>query len=263
MAIGLEIAVFGAAAASRAAELGASRVELNALGSYYAGGLTPSLEDLQAISHLQIPVRIMIRPRGPPPGEFERDFIYSDEEFWQMEADIHKFKESGLLNQARGDGFVFGILRENAQSHDELSARKPSVDKDRCARLVAAARPFSAVFHRAFDEIASNNYRESNVDTGLEDLAACGFNALLTSGGVGNAIRNLDMLDKIIARAGTLGIEIIVGGGIRKTTVEEISLRLGLKERTEPVYVHSACLLAADAEYPDPDEVTTILARLG
>lgn len=108
MGIGLEIPVFGGNAASRAVELGASRIELNATGSYPDGGLAPSLEDLRRVADIEVPVRIMIRPRGPPSESRVRDFIYSDAEFADMESAIRRFKETGLLNEARGDGFVLG-----------------------------------------------------------------------------------------------------------------------------------------------------------
>ncbi|KAI1446918.1 hypothetical protein F5Y02DRAFT_48715 [Annulohypoxylon stygium] len=270
MGIGLEIPVFGAAAALKAVELGASRIELNAKGSYPDGGLTPSLDDLKHVAQLSIPVRIMIRPRGPLPEKDTRDFIYSDDEFKQMEADIQRFKESGLLSEERGDGFVFGILKEDSPLNDHcwVDEERCWVDKDRCSRLVEAARPFKVVFHRAFDEIVSCDDDGSDIDsryaweTGLNHLAACGFNAILTSGGVGRAADNIAMLDKIITKAEILGIEIIVGGGVRKHNVGELSQRLKLNERGQSIFVHSACLSKTESEDVDADEVTNILSQL-
>ncbi|KAI8958654.1 hypothetical protein F5Y11DRAFT_335594 [Daldinia sp. FL1419] len=253
-----------------AIKLGASRIELNASGSYPDGGLTPSLEDLEHVSPANVPLRVMIRPRGPPSGPQARDFIYSHEEFEQMEASIQRFKGSGLLNEERGDGFVFGILEEPQNAaEDSIRSRKCCVNRDRCSRLVDAARPFKAVFHRAFDEIVSCGDREAATgdlqtwQTGLDDVAACGFNGILTSGGLGNAIHNVAMLDKIITRAGTLGIEIIVGGGVRKHNINQLCDQLKLKERGSSTYVHSACLSKADSEYVDADEVTGIISQLG
>ncbi|KAI1415406.1 hypothetical protein F5Y13DRAFT_157316 [Hypoxylon sp. FL1857] len=271
MGIGLEIPVFGAEAASRAVELGASRIELNAAGSYPDGGLTPSLEDLASVTHINAPVRIMIRPRGPPHEAHARDFIYSNEEFEQMDADIRRFKETGLLNDARGDGFVFGILKETPQLTNEVHGRTNRcwVDKDRCWRLVETARPFKTVFHRAFDEIVSCDDGISDLDerdawsTALDDLVACGFDAILTSGGIGHAASNISMLDKIITRAESLGIEIIVGGGVRKHNVGELSQRLKLSQREQSTFVHSACLSNAKSEHIDADEVAGILSELG
>ncbi|KAI4860549.1 hypothetical protein F4820DRAFT_436523 [Hypoxylon rubiginosum] len=271
MGIGLEIPVFGASAASRAVQLGASRIELNAKGSYPDGGLTPSLEDLKQIALIDIPIRIMIRPRGPLSGSKARDFIYSDEEFEQMEVVIRRFKETGLLNEERGDGFVFGILKEEPLLGNESSThlRRCWVDKDRCNRLVAAARPFKTVFHRAFDEIVSCDNGGQDINerhawkTGLDDLAACGFDAILTSGGLGNAIQNVALLEAIVTRAEHLHIEIIAGGGVRRHNVKEISQSLGLNESKLSAFVHSACLSGVGSEHIDAEEVVAILSQLG
>ncbi|KAI0852284.1 hypothetical protein F5Y00DRAFT_192740 [Daldinia vernicosa] len=270
MTIGFEIPVFGANTASKAIELGASRIELNASGSYSDGGLTPSLEELKGSSHVRVPLRVMIRPRGPPSEPQARDFIYSDAEFEQMEASIQRFRDTGLLDRARGDGLVFGILKESQDAAEAgTSRRKCWVDKERCNRLVKAARPFKAVFHRAFDEIVScGDDAGIAIDDrhawriGLDDLAACGFDAILTSGGLGNAIQNVAMLDRIITRAEVLGIEIIVGGGVRKHNIQQLSQQLKLKERGSTTYVHSACLSSTVSERVDDNEVIGILSYL-
>ncbi|KAI1477611.1 hypothetical protein F4774DRAFT_194387 [Daldinia eschscholtzii] len=269
MAIGLEIPVFGANAAAKAIELGATRIELNASGSYPDGGLTPSLRDLEVVADSKVPIRMMIRPRGPPSEPQARDFVYSDEEFEQMEASIQRFKETGLLEEARGDGFVFGILKESRDATEAgIHGRECWVDKERCKRLVAAARPFKTVFHRAFDEIVSCEESDIAIDDrhawrmALDDLAACGFNGVLTSGGLGNAVRNLAILEQVIARAEALGIEIIVGGGVRKHNIQHLYKQLNLKGRESSIYVHSACLSGTDSEYVDAEEVTGILSQL-
>ncbi|KAI1468542.1 uncharacterized protein F4812DRAFT_372683 [Daldinia caldariorum] len=271
MAIGLEIPVFGASAAAKAIESGATRIELNAAGSYPDGGLTPPLKDLEIVAHSSVPLRVMIRPRAPPSQAQARDFIYSDEEFEEMEASIQRFKATGLLDEERGDGFVFGILEES-QDATEVGThrRKCWIDKERCDRLVAGARPFKTVFHRAFDEVAScDDSGSMTVDdcyawkTALDDLAACGFDGILTSGGLGNAVQNLAILDELITRAEALGIEIIIGGGVRKHNIQLLCQQLKLRERNSSTYVHSACLSSTDSESVDAGEVIGILSHLG
>ncbi|KAI0166916.1 hypothetical protein GGR52DRAFT_80229 [Hypoxylon sp. FL1284] len=269
MVIGLEIPAFGADAASRAAQLGATRIELNAVGSYPDGGLTPSLDDLKGVASVDVPIRLMIRPRGPLPGTQARDFVYSDDEFQQMEASIQKFKETGLLNDERGDGFVFGILEDPSPSDgSDTQPRRCWIDKNRCSRLVAATRPFKTVFHRAFDEIVScdNQGQDSSErhawKAGLDDLKACGFDAILTSGGLGNAVQNVALLESIVTKAEDLGIEIIAGGGIRRHNVKEISQRLRLNERKLSGFVHSACLSGTGTEHIDAEEVVAITSQL-
>ncbi|KAI0150149.1 hypothetical protein GGR57DRAFT_198814 [Xylariaceae sp. FL1272] len=286
--LGLEIPAFGAQAALRAVDLGASRIELNAAGSYPDGGLTPTLEDLEALisSGIQVPLRIMIRPRGPPQrssnsssealGEYNRDFFYNDEEFAAMENSIRDFLSTGVLDEARGDGFVFGILKEEnpgsrssePETRDAVNqSPRCRVDKERCTRLVEISRPFKAIFHRAYDEIVSCDSdlfapTRSSWESGLEDLAACGFDGILTSGGLGKAIDNIEALKKIIRKAETLGIQIIVGGGVRTVNTGELVETLNLRERGTLVYTHSACLHANTIDEINSDEVRGILSQL-
>ncbi|KAI0434768.1 hypothetical protein F5Y09DRAFT_217223 [Xylaria sp. FL1042] len=279
--LGLEIPAFGALAAVSAAALGATRVELNALGSYAEGGLTPSLEDLKrftSTSDERPPVRVMIRPRGPPrfssseaSVKGKRDFHYSDDEFEKMEASIKEFRDSSLLDVNRGDGFVFGILEEgdNKDGDDSTRGQRCWVDKGRCARLVQTAQPFKCVFHRAFDEIVSCDDGISDGptwpawETGLEAVATCGFDGILTSGGLGKAIDNVEMLGKIIQKAQALRIEIIVGGGVRTVNVGQITQKLELRARANSIYLHSACLHGDGSEEINPVEVQGIIAKLG
>ncbi|KAI0422003.1 hypothetical protein F5X98DRAFT_190353 [Xylaria grammica] len=282
LSLGLEIPAFGASAAVGAATLGATRIELNALGSYSEGGLTPSVEDLRrfiSASHQRPPLRIMIRPRGPPTmssssgasGMSERDFIYSNEEFRNMEASISAFKNTGQLDANLGDGFVFGILEEDryGEGEDRARGQRCWVDEERCVRLVQAAQPFKCIFHRAFDEIVScdtplsDRLARPSWETGLEAIAACGFDGILTSGGLGKAIDNVEMLARIIRRAQTLQIEIIIGGGIRTVNVGEITQKLELRTRSKSVYLHSACLRGDGSENIDHEEVQGIVTRLG
>lgn len=300
---GLEVPVFGASAALRVVEVGASRIELNAAGSYPAGGLTPSLDDLERVivAGLNVPLRVMIRPRGPPPPYMSaaaaarsappplsqenalqgRDFIYSDEEIEQMHDDIVKFKASGLLNVARGDGFVFGVLTERLSAtispssyvgDENRNSREPSlacvVDVARCTRLVEAARPFKTVFHRAFDEVVSHDggVRDGtgrrSWEKALDDLEQCGFNGILTSGGLGSAAQNARTLALILDAAAEKDIEIIVGGGVRSKNIPELLKQLRLSKRKQPVLMHSSCLAAGETENVDLLEVEAIVKQL-
>lgn len=301
---GLEVPVFGASAALRVVEVGASRIELNAAGSYPAGGLTPSLDDLERVivAGLNVPLRVMIRPRGPPPPSMSaaaaaagsappslsqgnalqgRDFIYSDEEIEQMHDDIVKFKASGLLNVARGDGFVFGVLTERLSAtispssyvgDENRNSREPSlacvVDVARCTRLVEAARPFKTVFHRAFDEVVSHDggVRDGtgrrSWEKALDDLEQCGFNGILTSGGLGSAAQNARTLALILDAAAEKDIEIIVGGGVRSKNIPELLKQLRLSKRKQPALMHSSCLAAGETENVDLLEVEAIVKQL-
>ncbi|EFY97311.1 hypothetical protein MAA_07328 [Metarhizium robertsii ARSEF 23] len=102
----LEVAVFSGESALKAQSQGASRVELNAPGSYHVGGTTPPIAELKRIAaKVTIPVRIMIRPRGAP-GDGSPDFVYTPKEVAAMAQSIRDFKATGLLNPFRGDGFA-------------------------------------------------------------------------------------------------------------------------------------------------------------
>lgn len=156
----LEVPVFSPHSASLALAQHASRVELNRDGSYPEGGLTPTIADLQSLttSHKdvssppQAAVRVMIRPRGPPPPQSPPapDFLYSEAEFEEMKKAVGDFKASGCINVERGDGFVFGCLKEGKMGGNGGKGSVVVVDIARNTELVELAKPFPAVFHRAF-----------------------------------------------------------------------------------------------------------------
>ncbi|KAH6686396.1 copper homeostasis protein cutC [Plectosphaerella plurivora] len=247
----LEIPVFTAAAALQAQSLGAQRIELNAPGSYPLGGTTPTMADLEAISAVDVPAMIMIRPRGPPKDG--TDFIYSDKEFDTMKASIEEFVESGYLEAGDGDGFVFGVLRKGENGVE--------VDIERNTALVEAAAGHPCTFHRAFDELlvgSGEGSLEADAARAVEDVASCGFTALLTSGGPGKAPENVAALAAVREKArGRL--ELIVGGGVRSGNVARIVGTLGPEEGG--LWAHSSCL-AAGEENLDVAEVGGLLSQL-
>lgn len=266
----LEVAVFSAANALQASKLGARRVELNAPGSYKDGGLTPPVDEfIAASSSIDIPIRIMIRP-VPAPADGP-DFIYTSDQFEAMKKSIVAFKNSGSINPIRGDGFVFGILRHAPRTDVPASGDQEeqpnadfSVDVQRCSELVKLASPLPCVFHRAFDPIASSNV----CDIGLEDLAKCGFDGLLTSGGPGSHASHLKTLDdmaRIIKAHGELGrLQLVVGGGVRASNADQAVARLGT-HKGGSVWVHSACLVSDpdhQGDNVDPEALVDLVACL-
>ncbi|CAP73497.1 uncharacterized protein PODANS_2_8650 [Podospora anserina S mat+] len=229
---GIEVAIFGprdgVAAVKAVGEKlnGKTRLELNRTGSYEQNGLTPStweLEHLNAsLDHAglqDVPVRIMIRPCGAP--KLGPDFVYSDAEFEQMKSDIRKFKESKHMSRERGDGFVFGVLRQSCSVPQMLV-----VDRVRTAELKhLAGDDFKCVFHRAFDLVISTSRDEMWVDD-LEWLKTQGM-AVLTSGGCGNASNNTKALKQVLIETARIGQELIVGGGVRSDTLESLGNGMG------------------------------------
>ncbi|KAM4852067.1 copper homeostasis protein cutC homolog isoform 2-T2 [Thomomys bottae] len=108
----MEVCVDSVESAVNAERGGAGRIEL--CSDLLEGGTTPSMGVLQVVKQcVQIPVFVMIRPRGG-------DFLYSDREIEVMKADIRLAKLYGA------DGLVFGALTEDGH-----------IDKELCMSLLA------------------------------------------------------------------------------------------------------------------------------
>ncbi|KAK1966141.1 CutC family protein [Colletotrichum sublineola] len=248
MPINLEIPVFSPASALHAQALGAQRIELNARGSYPAGGTTPAAVDLEDVTErLTVPVRVMIRPRGKLANDV--DFIYTDDELVAMAADIRALR--GALRAERGDGFVFGVLRRDGEAL--------VVDVERSRELVEAAGGLACSFHRAFDE-AIRSGKGGDVERAVKDLVTCGFEGVLTSGGPGTAAANRAVLEMVVreADAGGSKLEVIVGGGVRKENIGDVIDGFG-----DGVWAHSSCYTHKCKEGQiDDEEVIGILERL-
>ena len=180
--------------AARAA--GADRVELCA--ALLEGGITPSLGMIRGARAVGIKLMVMIRPRGG-------DFLFDDDEFAAMEADIDTTKKEGA------DGVVIGLLKPDG-----------TVDAERSARLIAQARPLSVTFHRAFD-------LTPDALAALDTLIALGVDRVLTSGQEDSVLAGLPLLAKLQERAGDR-IVTMPGGGITERTIGRIVSALKPKE---------------------------------
>jgi len=185
----LEVCANGYESALNAQIGGAKRVEF--CDNLAEGGTTPSYGQLAlAKKNLTIELWPIIRPRGG-------DFLYSDIEFELMKEDIKNCK---LLNC---DGVVIGILNANG-----------TIDKERCAELIALAAPIPVSFHRAFD-------MSNDMSIALEDLIDLGIVRVLSSGGANSAIQGAETLAKLIKQ--TKGrISIMPGAGINPNNIQEI-----------------------------------------
>jgi copper homeostasis protein len=216
----LEIACFNYESALIAQENGAERIEL--CENMQLGGTTPNyILGAKVREKLSIKMHVIIRPRGG-------DFVYTDEEIIVMKQDIKQFKKLGV------DGFVFGILNEDG-----------SVNKSVNKELVALAAPHSCTFHRAFDVVA-------DVEQALEDVIACGFNAILTSGQGTNVLEGITVLEKIQELAGDR-IVIMPGGGLRSSNIQL------LLEKLQPTFFHTSAI-TNNTETADPLEIKKIQA---
>lgn len=259
----LEVPIFDPAHGALAAAHGAARLELNAAGSYAHGGTTPSVAELRALkaslptpapapdpraSAAAVPVRVMIRPRGPPPPP-RPDFVYTAAERAAMAGAIARLQQSGLLDAARGDGFVFGLLAPDGD-----------VDVPGNSALVDLARPFPCVFHRAFDQAVAGG-GDAVVARALARVQACGFRGVLTAGGPGAAADHAGVLARIVAAGPAL--EVVVGGGVRSGHVGALVARVGgpAGPGTGPLWVHSSCLVDRECRF-SCEEVESIVREM-
>ncbi len=205
----LEIIGFNIESCIAAQDAGANRIELCAGPG--EGGVTPTYSFIKAAREkLQIDLYVMIRPR-------EGDFLYSDEEFEMMKADIAICKQLGC------DGIVTGALTKDGK-----------VDKERCRELIECAYPMEATFHRAFDRVA-------DPFEALEDIIELGFERILTSGLKPKAIDGIETLAALIKQAGDR-IIIMPGSGITSENIIEIAESTGAEE------LHSSASVFAESK---------------
>lgn len=150
--IRLEVPVFSPASVDRIIRSGyRTRLELNAPGSYPQGGTTPAVDTYRQVllANTDNPIRVMIRPRGPP-ADGSQDFLYDLNEIYAMQAAMEEWKASGLMSLAKGDGFVFAVLIRDPTSASLQEIGGTWISEHHCGDLVQVAKPYPCVFHRAF-----------------------------------------------------------------------------------------------------------------
>jgi copper homeostasis protein len=193
----LETIAFNIQSCIAAQAAGAHRIEL--CDNPGEGGTTPSLGFIKAAREkLHIQLFPIIRPRGG-------DFLYTDEEFEILKADVQLCKDLGC------DGVVIGMLNADA-----------SIDKIRCSILVNMAYPMSVTFHRAFDRVV-------NMEQALEDVIEIGCERILTSGCYPTAVEGAKNLQNLISLADDR-IIIMPGSGVRASNIAEIASLTGATE---------------------------------
>lgn len=176
---------------------GADRIELCA--GLIEGGTTPSAATIRMTRRkVRIALNVLVRPRAG-------DFLYGDNEFATMLADIDYCKECGV------DGVVIGMLNADG-----------TVDAARTAYLIAAARPMSVTFHRAFD-------MTRDPIEALDCLIHLGVDRLLTSGLAADAPSGADCLRKLVEHAAGR-IAIMPGAGVNAANVRQLRDHTGACE---------------------------------
>jgi len=175
--------------AIKAEAKGADRLELCAYLAF--DGLTPAPDLIsEVIESVNIPVRVMIRPRNG-------NFVYNEDELEHMKACVEFCKKKGA------EGVVFGVLHENNALNIEA-----------IEMLTEVAKPLKVVIHKAFDNTP-------DLQEALTQLISIeGIDTILTSGGKSNAFDGAENLKALLKQAGTQ-IEIMPAGKITQFNLTE------------------------------------------
>ncbi|MDR2709280.1 MAG: copper homeostasis protein CutC [Elusimicrobiota bacterium] len=170
-----------------AAKNKADRIEL--CSHLEIGGLTPTLEMIDYAISKKLNIAAMIRVND--------NFCANSDELLQMQKQICDIRDMNIC------AFVFGLLTPENKI-DFLAMEK----------LISCCGAKEVVFHMAFDKL--NDKVEA-----LEELAKIGVKRILTKGGEGKAVDNIEML-KRLQRASVGKIEIMAGGGITSKNWHDI-----------------------------------------
>jgi len=200
----IEVCLDSVDSAVAAQKGGAQRVEL--CDNLFEGGTTPSIGAVKmARKEISIGLNVIIRPRGG-------DFCYTPLEFEVMKEDVLACKAAGV------DGVVIGCLNPDG-----------TVDKEKTQELIALAQPMSVTFHRAFDMV-------TDPWVALEEIIEMGCDRILTSGLEATVPEGMEMLAKLVEKAGDR-IIIMPGNGITERNFDKVIETVGAKEYH--IYVHS------------------------
>ncbi len=198
MRLFLEACCTSVADACEAELHGAQRIEL--CERLDVGGVTPSETIIREVMRKcrGAKLNVLVRCR-------EGNFVYSEQEVLQMTSDIHTCRSLGV------NGVVVGALTKDGH-----------IDKSVMERFMAAARPLSVTFHRAFDECR-------DPQQALEDIISLGCDRLLTSGHEPDAYQGRFRLARLVGQAADR-IIIMPGCGIRAHNIMEIAAMTHARE---------------------------------
>ncbi len=197
----LEICCYSVESAINAERSGADRIEL--CDNYLEGGTTPSYATIQySVEKLNIPVNVIVRPRGG-------DFLYSDIEYEIIKQDVLAAKK---LN---ANGIVIGFLTSSGE-----------IDIEKTKEIVELAKPLEITFHRAFDMC-------KDPLKAIDQLKKIGITRILTSGAKNTVIEGINLLAKLVKKAGN-EIIIMPGSGVNETNLSE------LIQKTKAIEYHSS-----------------------
>ncbi len=193
----LEVIVCSVADAIEAERGGANRLEI--VRDLHRGGLTPSLELVNEISHgVELPVRVMLREsigfQTNGPDEIDR-LCRAAETFAALEV----------------DGVVLGFLNDG------------EVDVELTQRMLANAPNLRATFHHAFED-AKDKLRALSEIKRLPQV-----DRILSSGGT-DALRSRVQRFAKYEHAAAPELTILAGGGIDGDAIVEIKRATSIRE---------------------------------
>ena len=233
----IEIATTDFTTTKSAVAGGADRIELCA--ALTDGGTTASYGTIKKCrDEFSVQLFPIIRTRSG-------DFLYTEEEFEIMKADVTVCKELGC------DGVVIGLLTKDG-----------SIDLKRSSKLVELAYPMEVTFHRAFD-------RCNDPFEAMEKLIEIGCQRILTSGQRPTAPEGVDLITGLV-KAADERIIIMPGSGVRKDNIRELAERTGAgefhsslreKQKSKMEYMHPNFSTSAESyENPaiEPSEVKAL-----
>ncbi len=194
----LEACVETSEEAINAEQHGASRIELCA--NLYPDGTTPDAELIIAVlAHVNIPVKVMIRPR-------EGDFVYTDGEFNTMLESIKACKSLGV------SGIVTGVLREDN-----------TLDLDRLNLLAEFAYPLPITIHKCIDLVP-------DIFEAIEDLKQIpGIQSILSSGQADTAEHGAELMKRMLQACGEK-LKLIVAGKVTQENLPHLIPNIGATE---------------------------------
>ncbi len=203
----LEICVDSFESAKRAAQAGASRVELCA--DLLVGGTSPSpfLVE-QVVKNLDIPVNVLLRPRFG-------DFCFTREEKEVLLREIDSCAALGV------NGVVIGALTPDGDLD------MPFLEE--CMRHTGSMH---VTLHRCFDVCR-------DASAALEDAVCLGIDTILTSGQAATAPKGLSLLRQLREQAAGR-LHLLAGSGVNAGNIRLIHEAAGIThfhlsgKRTEP-----------------------------
>ncbi len=234
----IEVCLDSADSAVAAEHGGADRVEL--CDNLIEGGTTPSAGMIAAArSAITIGLQVMIRPRGG-------DFCTSPLEIEAMLHDLAVARDLGA------DGVVFGVLRPDG-----------TIDVPTCRRLIAAARPMSVTFHRAFD-------MTRDPFEALATLIELDVDRLLTSGQEATVLEGGELIAELIRRADGR-IVVMPGCGVTPRNMSRILAATGASEvhvvgvenaESPMTYRNPHCFMGTELRSPEYQRSVTSAERI-